>query len=49
MNKFLFLLCIVLFTALLLTGCTNDAIDSDIDIDLSNLSMTMIQAEYARI
>jgi hypothetical protein len=49
MNKFLFLLCIVLFAALLLTGCTNDVIDNDIDIDLSNLSMTMIQSEYVRI
>jgi hypothetical protein len=33
----------------MITGCANDVSESDVDIDLSELSMTMIQAEYARI
>jgi len=49
MKKYIVLLCLILFTALLVTGCANDESENDVDIDLSELSMTMIQAEYARI
>ena len=49
MKKYILLLFFVLFTALLTTGCTNDTDENDVDIDLSDLSMTIIEAEYSRI
>jgi len=52
MKKYLVLLHLVLFTALLTTGCTNDSNDANengVDVDLAGLSMTIVQAEYERI
>jgi hypothetical protein len=49
MKRCFVLLFFCLFTALLITGCTEDAHESDVDIDWSELSLTMIEAEYTRI
>jgi len=48
--KNLFLLtCLLLFFCLLLTGCTEENNENDVDIDLTAISMTVLQAEYERI
>jgi len=47
MKRLSIVLCTIISIVLLLTGCSNKA--ADIDIDLSELSSTLIQAEYVRI
>jgi len=49
MKKNLVVLFFIMFTVLFITGCESDSGKNDVDIDLSDLSMTMIQAEYSRI
>jgi len=51
MKRILFASLITLSVVISLFGCSNssDVGDVDVDIDLSELSMTMMQAEYQRI
>jgi len=50
MKKYLIIIYFIFLAILLITGCESDKkSESDVDIDLSELSMTMIQAEYSRI
>jgi len=49
MKKLLFLLFLIILINIHVIGCVSDVEKRDVDIDLSELSMTMIQAEYQRI
>ena len=49
MKSFLILIFSIITLVILFTGCSNDVNESDVDIDLSSLSQTLVQAEYQRI
>jgi len=49
MKKLLFLIFLTTLISIYAIGCANDINERDVDIDLSELSMTMIQAEYQKI
>ena len=54
MKKFLLIMFIIFSAALFITGCETyakeiDTKESDVDIDLSELSLSIIQTEYSQI
>jgi len=49
MKNLFILLFLTIFICIPVIGCASDVKEHDVDIDFSDLSMTMIQAEYQRI
>jgi len=49
MKKCFLLICLCVFIGIFITGCSGDTVRSDVDIDLTELSITMMQAEFNRI
>jgi len=49
MKKSLIIFCMLLFSMILIIGCTEVDTISDVDIDLTELSATLMEAEYQRI
>jgi len=49
MKKVLIMLCILLFSVILTASCSEEAKKDDIDVNLSGLSQTIIQAELQKL
>ena len=49
MKKHLLFVCALLCMSFLLFACDRDESNNDVDIDLSELSLTLVQAEHQRI